>query len=95
MFNKYPLSFIRKKKKMYQKLANKKKGLICYICKKSLRIEWREYEYWLSNNGSQEDRQKIDLSIDHVRPRSKGGSEEISNLRLVHKTCNCSKADNY
>ena len=28
------------------------------------------------------------LSIDHVRPLSKGGSSKIHNLRLAHERCN-------
>lgn len=28
------------------------------------------------------------LSIDHVVPRSKGGSDELANLRPAHRECN-------
>ena len=28
------------------------------------------------------------LSIDHIKPQSKGGTDEIENLRLVHLICN-------
>lgn len=32
-------------------------------------------------------------SIDHVVPRSRGGSNALSNLVLACKACNCAKAD--
>lgn len=34
-----------------------------------------------------------ELSIDHVTPISKGGSDEISNLKATHKKCNSDKND--
>ncbi len=33
------------------------------------------------------------VSLDHVIPRSRGGSDDISNLQLAHKDCNRDKAD--
>jgi 5-methylcytosine-specific restriction endonuclease McrA len=33
------------------------------------------------------------LSIDHVRPLSKGGSSKIKNLRLAHERCNRKRGD--
>lgn len=29
-----------------------------------------------------------DLTVDHIIPLSRGGTNEISNLRLVHSSCN-------
>jgi len=33
------------------------------------------------------------LSIDHVRPLSRGGSNKIDNLRLSHERCNRKRGD--
>lgn len=37
---------------------------------------------------------KKSLTVDHVIPRSKGGSNRIDNLQPAHKMCNEYKADN-
>ena len=34
-----------------------------------------------------------EANIDHVIPRSRGGSNRMSNLRLTHESCNTIKAD--
>ena len=34
---------------------------------------------------------KTTRSIDHKIPRSKGGSDRLTNLQLVHRSCNSSK----
>lgn len=33
------------------------------------------------------------MHIDHVRPRSQGGSDEVHNLRIAHPMCNLRKGD--
>lgn len=33
------------------------------------------------------------LTIDHVVPRSKGGTDDLVNLRPAHYACNCSRQD--
>jgi 5-methylcytosine-specific restriction endonuclease McrA len=33
------------------------------------------------------------MSIDHVTPRSRGGTNELANLRLAHIACNNRRAD--
>lgn len=33
------------------------------------------------------------LHIDHIQPRSKGGNNHLSNLQVVHKTCNLLKSN--
>jgi len=34
-----------------------------------------------------------DLTLDHVRPKSRGGSNEASNLVTACKSCNCARQD--
>ena len=35
------------------------------------------------------------LEIDHIKPVSRGGTDEISNLQILCKHCNCSKGAKY
>ena len=36
------------------------------------------------------------ITIDHIQPRSFGGSDELSNLRLAHRRCNSERnGDSY
>lgn len=34
---------------------------------------------------------KSDITIDHLVPKSKGGTDSIDNLRLAHEKCNNAK----
>ena len=38
-------------------------------------------------------RRKTGATVDHVIPRSQGGSNDISNLKLAHKRCNEARGD--
>jgi len=46
--------------------------------------------YQCKSCGSQDD-----LSIDHITPLSKGGSDDLDNLQLLCRSCNSSKGDSY
>ena len=34
-----------------------------------------------------------DINVDHIKPKSKGGTSEFYNLALTHKSCNTAKGD--
>jgi 5-methylcytosine-specific restriction endonuclease McrA len=40
---------------------------------------------WLCGKEIREDQM---VTLDHVRPRAKGGSHSLANLRLAHRSCN-------
>lgn len=37
----------------------------------------------------------VDLTIDHIKPESKGGSSELDNLQTMCRVCNCKKGVKY
>jgi len=55
-------------------------GTVCWLCGKPIDM--------LAPR-----RSPLGLSIDHVIPRSKGGSDSIDNLRPSHFRCNVSRQD--
>ena len=75
-------------------------GLICNICKNSLKKEWEEYIQWWNDGhtGRYGKRTNINLDVDHILPRSKGGGamniDNIDNLALTHISCNSDKGNN-
>jgi hypothetical protein len=56
-------------------------GTDCSICGQPVDLSLRRTDSFMSP------------SIDHVVPRSRGGTDDPSNLRLAHLLCNCRKAD--
>ncbi len=72
-------------------------GLICGICKKPLDSEWSEYESWRLYRSMK--RLNVNINVDHVLPRSKGGGRthitNINNLSLTHRRCNTEKGNFY
>lgn len=38
---------------------------------------------------------RMAATLDHIRPRSKGGSDASDNLRLAHRSCNSAKKDKW
>lgn len=40
-------------------------------------------------------RKKIDITLDHRRPVSKGGNNQLTNLGFAHRKCNSLKGDTY
>lgn len=92
---------MQKKADVYRSLIFLKKP-ICVICDESIEQEIIEYEQWkreaiARSLGAQipftKKRKDIDLTIDHLLPRSKGGTHDLSNLALVHRECNHNKGN--
>lgn len=79
-------------------------GVNCFICGRSLSVELEKLKNWYDKKKYYEERKlkfshrsrrrkDIDINIDHVIPRSKGGANDFSNYALTHRNCNRLKAD--
>jgi 5-methylcytosine-specific restriction endonuclease McrA len=55
-------------------------GWVCWLCGEPITEGWP-------------DRHPLSASVDHVLPRSLGGSDSIQNLRPVHFGCNASRGN--
>lgn len=55
-------------------------GSICYLCNNNIDMNLAR----TSRNGA---------TVDHVIPLSRGGTDELENLRLAHWSCNLKKSD--
>ena len=75
----------------YYKRQNRRTVLFSFYTKKQMYKEKRNKHCYICNK-------KInhlkDANLDHVIPKSKGGSNKPKNLRLTHIECNYEKADN-
>lgn len=58
-------------------------GHVCKLCGRELTANWSSLS-WLRNN---------EVSLDHIIPMSRGGSNRRDNLIVVHIPCNRRKAD--
>lgn len=70
----HPAKQVRGKRRRLIKLL-RRDGFNCHICKKPLNLR-AEYNAW------------DQPSLDHIIPRSEGGSHKLENLKLAHRMCN-------
>lgn len=63
----------------------KRDGLVCGICGDTVNLE---LDYWNPDTGWPDPEY---VSIDHIVPLSKGGTNDLSNLQLAHLVCNVRK----
>lgn len=65
-------------------------GLVCRICG----IKGHRRPFGKGGYGYYTDIENVYMSIDHIVPVSKGGTNERSNLRVLCTRCNSKKSDN-
>jgi 5-methylcytosine-specific restriction endonuclease McrA len=78
------------RKELYT-ILKERRGLRCGICGGSLEEEWKELLLWHEHKHMK--RTRINISIDHIIPKSKidykiNWWEDLDNLQLTHITCN-------
>jgi len=76
----------------------KERGTVCVAC--GLKGQYfvkektrKDYPYHFNLYGIDENNEEMMLTKDHVMPKSKGGSNHISNYQTMCKKCNGEKAD--
>jgi DNA-directed RNA polymerase subunit RPC12/RpoP len=69
---------------------NRSKRIPIKNYKKTFRKLLHKYNFECVDCGSKEN-----LTIDHIRPVSKGGSDDIKNLQIMCKSCNSKKGSNW
>ena len=75
MMAKHNTKFSKKKRQMVFEKSNGE----CQICGKPL------------HNDAERCYEQDYMQIDHIRPRSSGGDNQLSNLRALCRKCNCSR----
>ena len=73
-----------------QSRHNKKHRATIHNYAKTLDKLLHKYKFMCVKCGS-----KDRLEIDHIKPVSKGGTDDLSNLQILCKHCNCSKGAKY
>lgn len=79
---KNPCLYVRWRKRLITKLMARD-GCNCRLCGKIL-------DRKISNPNSSEY-----ITLDHIKPLSKGGEDNFQNIQLAHNKCNQLKANNY
>lgn len=76
---------------------SKRQSKNCPLCGVDLSKEFVElYLYYKSKENNEKQptkRHSININVDHVIPKSKGGKTNITNCQLAHATCNTKKGN--
>lgn len=70
-----------------ERLLNKKKALKLINISKYGKLTCEICKLNMRNNSK--------ISQDHIVPKSRGGSNNISNIRLTHRGCNSDRGNNF
>lgn len=80
----FMLLWLEHLKDKYFKTFRKKRN--CYLPLKVRKVILKKYKFTCQNCRSKEN-----LTIDHIIPVSKGGSDNLNNLTILCKSCNSKK----
>ena len=75
--------------KIHRKRVYEKSNYSCCYCG----LKFKKPKYW--NSLSAVHNGLMFLEIDHIKPLSKGGSDNIENKQSLCQKCNNKKSDNY